>query len=83
MRRRATDFLIEGYLSALEGKAKWVKILPILLWMLIYVALIVVVACLAVEYQQKWLYLCDAGFVLLLFSIIGIIMDYIVRHRKK
>lgn len=81
MRRKVTDLFIEGYLNAMEGKNKWVKLLPILLWLLLYLVLIVVVACLATEYQQSWLYVCDAGFVLLLLGIIGSGVDYIIRHR--
>ena len=81
MRRKVTDLFIEGYLNAMEGKNKCVKLLPILLWLLLYLVLIVVVACLAAEYQQNWLYVCDAGFVLLLLGIIGSGVDYIIRHR--
>ncbi len=83
MRRKVTDLFIEGFLSASEGKPLWMKVLPLVLWILLYVVLIVVLACLAYIYKQNWLYVCDAGFVLVLFGVIGVMVEYWLRHKKK
>lgn len=83
MRRKVTDLFIEGYLSASQGKPVWMRVLPLVMWVLLYVVLIVVLACLAYIYDQKWLYLCDAGFVLMLFGVIGVVVEYWLRHKKE
>lgn len=83
MRRKVTDLFIEGYLSVSQGKPTWMRILPFVMWVLLYVVLIVVLACLAYIYDQKWLYLCDAGFALILFCVIGVVVEYWLRHKKE
>lgn len=83
MRRKVIDLFIEGFLSASKGKPLWMRVLPLVMWIFLYVVLIIVLACLAYTYKQNWLYLCDAGFVLVLFSVIGAVLEYWLRHKKE
>lgn len=82
MIRKVIDLFMEGFLSVGKGKPIWMRILPFAMWILLYVVLIVVLACLAYTYKQNWLYWCDAGFVLVLFGVIGIVAEYWLRHKK-
>lgn len=83
MRRKVIDLFMEGFLSVGEGKPIWMRVLPFAMWILLYVVLIVVLACLAYIYKQNWLYLCDAGFALVLFGVIGVVVEYWLRHKKE
>lgn len=82
MKRKVTDLFIEGFLSASEGKSLWVRVLPFVLWILLYVVLIVVLAYLAYTYKQSWLYLCDVGFLLVLLGVVGVIVEYWLRYKN-
>lgn len=82
MRRKVIDLFIEGFLSASEGKPLWVRVLPLALWVLLYVVLIIVLAYLGYTYKQNWLYLCGGGFALVLLGVIGIVAEYWLRHKK-
>lgn len=76
------DLFVEGYLDAVKKLPMWCRFLPLLAWLLVYLALMGVVAWLAYSYESLVLYLFDAGFLLIVLGVGVACLDYAVRHKK-
>lgn len=79
MRRRREQveaLFFEGLKEIMKTMPIWVRILVPLLWLLLYVALILVVGYLAVTYHNVLLGIFDIGFVIIVFSVLCAAVRY-------
>ncbi|MBQ1392030.1 MAG: hypothetical protein IIY81_00530 [Lachnospiraceae bacterium] len=86
MRRRREQveaLFFEGLKEVMKTMPTWVRILVPLLWLLLYVALILVVGYLAITYHNVLLGIFDIGFVSIVLSVFCAAIRYYKKNNIK